>query len=338
MKRTRMTVTFTRVMTLALALTWGATPARATPTATDMATAEALFDQGKELMRAGNFAEACPKFAESQRLDPGVGTLLGLGDCYERTGRLASAWATFREASALARKAGDSKRDALAQQRYTRLEPTLPKLVVSVKATPGADVTVTDGERELTRAMWGSPIPVDPGEHTIVASALGHEAWTARVQVDKSETKTVEVPPLVASAAGTPAKTPSASPSRAPAHEQPRRVEGERSSGFSPLTLGAFGVGLVGLGVGAGFGLAASKQASDLDAVCKPTCPPERNDELRSANTKAWVSNVGFAVGILGVGLGTYSFFHDRSAKSSRLAPSVTLGARSGQVGLAGAF
>src|SRR3954465_9465866 len=67
------------------------------------AAAEALFNQGRDLMTAGKFVEACPKFEASQQLDPGLGTMLNLAECYEKTGRTASAWAEYREAIPLAR-------------------------------------------------------------------------------------------------------------------------------------------------------------------------------------------------------------------------------------------
>ena len=78
------------------------------------AAAEALFDEAKKLANDGKFAEACPKFAESNRLDRGAGTLIHLADCYEKNKQTASAWATFKEAAsaaqAISRRTGRSSR------------------------------------------------------------------------------------------------------------------------------------------------------------------------------------------------------------------------------------
>src|SRR5215218_5450162 len=79
--------------------------------AVEKAAAEALFQQGKALVAERRFAEACPKFAESLRLDPGVGTLLYLADCQEKAGKTASAWARFLEAAAAAKAAGQADRE-----------------------------------------------------------------------------------------------------------------------------------------------------------------------------------------------------------------------------------
>src|SRR5439155_13958444 len=95
------------------------------------ATAEALFADGKRLMSAGDYAAACPKFAASQKLDPAVGTALNLADCYERTGRAASAWAEFRGAASAAHAVGSREREQLAADRSKALESRLSYLTIT---------------------------------------------------------------------------------------------------------------------------------------------------------------------------------------------------------------
>src|SRR5690348_15501816 len=76
----------------------------------DKATAEALFSEGRRLMASGDYAAACEKFAASQKHDPGLGTSLNLADCYEKSGRTASAWAEFRDAASAAHRVGSKDR------------------------------------------------------------------------------------------------------------------------------------------------------------------------------------------------------------------------------------
>lgn len=66
------------------------------------ALAESLFREGKRLSGERKFADACPKFAESYKLDPGLGTLLNLAICHESEGKPATAWAEFSETSSRA--------------------------------------------------------------------------------------------------------------------------------------------------------------------------------------------------------------------------------------------
>jgi hypothetical protein len=135
----------------ALAATWPAlaraqaTPAPVTP-GSDVAQAEALFNEAKELRDAGRFAEACPKFAESRRLGPGIGVTLHLADCYEKVGKTQSAWTEFRNAEKLAREREDKRAD-VASARAQALEPRLNRLtlVVPVAAGQAGPEVIFDG-------------------------------------------------------------------------------------------------------------------------------------------------------------------------------------------------
>ena len=94
----------------------------------DRAAARALFDQARSLAKEGKYTEACPKFEESQRLDPGMGTLFNLADCHEHAGRTATAWTLFLEVASQAKSSGQPDREKAARQRASSLEATLSRL------------------------------------------------------------------------------------------------------------------------------------------------------------------------------------------------------------------
>ena len=83
-------------------------------------------------MSAGKYDDACPKLEESQRLAPAIGTKFNLADCYEHTGRLASAWAAFLSVAASAKNANQGAREKAARDRAAALEPKLSRLAVVV--------------------------------------------------------------------------------------------------------------------------------------------------------------------------------------------------------------
>src|SRR6188768_1973116 len=150
-------------------------PAHAQSTA-EKATAELLFEEGLTLMRNGSFAEACPKLESSQRIDPAVGTLLYLAECYEKQGRTASAWVTFRDAGALARSLNQVDRAQVAEQRANQLQRELAMVTVQIapeaQQIPG--LTVKCGPVPVAVSLTEVSVPVDPGQVTIEASAPGY--------------------------------------------------------------------------------------------------------------------------------------------------------------------
>lgn len=162
------------------------------------AAAEALFDEAKSLMAAKRPAEACPKFAASQAMDPAVGTMLNLADCLEKLGRTASAWAEFRAAAAAARAKGQLDRAEVARKRAIALERELVRLTVVV--APGADenLQIRKNGTILERGSWGVALPVDPGRYVIEASISGKNAWQTSVEVpDKPGTVVTASIPLL---------------------------------------------------------------------------------------------------------------------------------------------
>src|SRR5262245_21810388 len=98
--------------------------------AQDRAAARTLFDEGTRLVEQGDFAGACPRFAASLEAEVKLGTKLALASCYETIGRTASAWAEFRDAAALANRAGETEaaREKFARDHARDLEAKLVRL------------------------------------------------------------------------------------------------------------------------------------------------------------------------------------------------------------------
>ena len=148
------------------------------------AAAQQLFDEALKLMDSRRFAEACPKLARSQELAPSGGTLLNLGDCYEKNGQTASAWVSFRDAAARAATAGQKHAQAAALVRADALAAKLVHLKLTLAPDarrPGLEIK-RDGE-SVSNAELGIDVPVDPGTHKIEATAPGYVPWTKDVTV-----------------------------------------------------------------------------------------------------------------------------------------------------------
>jgi hypothetical protein len=274
------------------------------------AAATAAFDQAEQLMSARKVAEACLKYGESERLDPQLGTLLHLADCLEQNGQTASAWAAFREAQEVAEKRNDP-RGSLADERVAKLTPHLSKLQINLPKS--ADASSLHVERDhvvVGSALWGAPVPTDPGTHTITVSAPGRRAWTgtAIVRSDGS-TATVDVPELEVEVPSSPeaSATPKgslASPADAPSA---RTDAGATSKVPMKTVLGwsAVGLGAVGLGVGVIFELKRASKLSSRDEICASgdpaQCPPgsqaEVDDLTNQARTAATVGTIGLVAG-----------------------------------------
>jgi hypothetical protein len=145
----------------------------------DKADGLSLYDEADQLVKAGQWAPACDKFAASEKSFPRPITLLRLGDCYERIGRTASAWATFRETALAARTAQsnpeydadkETKREAEANNRKDALEKRLTRVkIVVAKSVTG--LVVKRAGKEVAPEAWGSAVPVDPGTRSRVEPA-----------------------------------------------------------------------------------------------------------------------------------------------------------------------
>jgi hypothetical protein len=271
--------------------------------------AEALFEQGRELLDLGRYATACQRFEASQKLDPGLGTLLFLGECYDKLGKSASAWRAFSEAARLASRKSDEERGRLARIRASALEPAVPQLRVRVapetRALPSVEYTLNG--LELPARDLEQPLRVDPGRALLRVTAPGHQRWETEIGIlEGGSFAVVDVPELAperSARAGPNAWDGFASPGleqhpgsgRAPGELEPRS-NGLRTAGWIVVT-----VGLAGVGAGVYFGLRAVHEAERSKSVSH--CPlPDRcyadGLELRDdARNHAHLSDLGIGIG-----------------------------------------
>jgi hypothetical protein len=297
-----------------------ATAARADTASENKAAAEALFQQGKKLLADGKYAEACSKLASSHQLDPATGTLMNLGDCLEKNGQVASAWATFKEAVSMAKATGQPQREQVAQFRASSLEPRLPQLLISV--APG-DSSVAEIKRDgavVPRVVWGTTLPVDPGEHVVQADGPGRRTWSQRVIAIEAKTANVTVPvleiegaapkepaspppPVAAIPAPAPAaiqSAPPATPSAAPVPAQPSAPPSEGMPGQKIGALIAGGVGFAAMATGGIIGLRARSKYGSADCGSDNHCSlagfNDRTSAQSTARTASWVFAGGAAV------------------------------------------
>ena len=317
--------------------------ASAEPRPDDRVAAETLFREARRLMEAGQHPEACRKLEESQRLDPAPGTLLNLGVCHEAEGRIATAWAELQQALAQARRDARADRETLARERIAAIEPELPRMTLYVPAgarIPG--LSVSRNGSPLKEAAWGTPIPVDPGEVVVEASAPGFVPWRRVIPVQRRAQLDVSVPIL--ERVPPPPAAPEPAPPASSASSAP-----PRTSVRAPAGLVLVGAGVLSAGIGAYFGLRAVSKRNESDVECPIVGGRERcsvagkelNDQARSA---ARTADVGIGVGLLLVGAGAYLYLGDpdrRADASGRAGPARLVASAApgfGFVGVRGGF
>lgn len=265
--------------------------------ASDKAAAEALFHDGRQLFDAGNYAAACAKFTESERLDPAPGTLLNLAGCYEKNGQTASAWATFKEAGAASHQKGRADWEELARTRAAALEPNLSRLTIVVAASSTEGLQVLRDGAVVGQAEWGTAIPVDPGTHLVEARAPSRTAFQQSVAVaGAGASVSVSVPELAVAAPGNDGSTPEPG-----------------TAGATQRTVGLVvgGLGVVGLGIGAVFGIVAmNKENTAQQSDCKGDYCNQAGLQLgQDAHSAATASTIAFGVGAAAVAGGVALYF-----------------------------
>jgi len=254
-----------------------------------------------------NYRDACPRFAESQRLDPAAGTLMNLATCEEKIDKLASAWQHWKE-SVDSLPAMDD-RIPFARARVASLETRLPHLKINLSQGAGTGGKVFRDEIELEGPGQGVWLPVDSGPHLVIVRMPGHQDAQISIIIADGEEKQIDVHPGMAD----------------PVAETHNRSNLPRTLGW---VAGGIGIAGIGTAVVTGVMLANAKNTVDancIDKICtdqRGVDAASRGHDLVFVNTAAWI------VGAAGIGLGAY--FLISSSPDGKVAALVPLATPSG--------
>lgn len=293
------------------ALVVATTPAGANNTA----AAQALFEEGRALMGKGDFIAACAKLEGSQKLDPGPGTEYNLAVCYDKSGRSASAWATYLSAAAAYKATARPEWEAKARTRAAALAGNLSRLTILAAAGHEADTRVTRDGVALVASELGAAIPVDPGPHLVEATSRRGERWRQSVDVPAGQTVSVNV---------TFGEAPSSDDTTGASSEEPAARSPQRTWAF---VLG--GVGVAGVAAGAITGLVAISENGTAKAKCPVDGPCADQDALRAndaARSWATASTATFSVGGALLATGVILWATAASPTGARVTPTLGLG------------
>lgn len=279
--------------------------------ASDLASARALYKEARELRDKGDAKSALEKFKAANALAGTPITALELGRTYAALGQPVEAQETWLSVARMKvdPKESDNAKSARAEAASLaqQIAPKIPSLVVKVEGVPsGATPTVTvDGASVPVEAL-GLPRKVDPGEHVVVGRVADGPEEKRAVTLKESESQTVTLtfaggpavvaPPVVAKPVEEPKKQPPPPPAT-PQTEVRKKT--------NPIVYVGFGVGAAGLVVGTVGGLVTFSQKGDLDPLCTGlVCDPSARKIVSNARTWATVSTIGFVVGGVGIAAG----------------------------------
>jgi hypothetical protein len=316
---------------LFLSLTLLASTAAADPSAADRATARTLAQEGQQSLDARKFSTAADKFTRADALVHAPTLLLGLARAQLGMNKLVEAQESYNRIIREGVTAGSPRSWTKALEDATKeveaITPRLPWVTITVLGPTNPEVVIDS--TPVPSAALGVKRPVNPGSHTVKASAEGFlpaektitfaEGQSASVSLELEQAPADAAPVAVAPAA-------EASP--------PSSGKGKKTAGFVAL-----GIGGAGLVVGGVTGVLAMSKHNKLAKECPDGfCDPETHGaELDSYHLIGTISTVGFIVGGVGIATGTILLLtspKDQPATAATWSPFIGVGS----AGVRGSF
>jgi len=278
-----------------------------------------LYKQAVEAANAGRWGDAAATLRAVLAIRSSAKVRFTLGQAEEHVGRLSAAYDAYAQALTDAEAAGDRDVAATAGGALRALTPRVPVVRVRVTGAGADGATATIDDRS---APLGQPVRVDPGSHKVAVSAPGARPTESTIAIGESQQLEVPVslqPEVVAAAPSSSDSLSTSSGAR----------EGGGATTWRTVGLVAASVGVVGLGVGAYFGLdAISKNNASNSSGCHGNmCTAGAFATREDARSSASASTVAFiAGGLLAAGGVTLWLVAPRGSTAVEVAPSALLG------------
>ena len=331
------------------------------------AGARTLATEGAQAFNEGRFKDAVDMFAKAESLMHAPPHLLFMARAHAKLGQFVKAREAYLKIvkEQLAPSAPQAFRDAqsAAEEERKQVEPHIGKLTVKVEGADAAkDLSVTIDGQPVSTVLLGVPQPMDPGDHTVAATASGFKAAPVKASLKEAGQGSVTIkmevdasappPPVTAPGAPSADAVVSTTPSGAPPSDT-----GSGSNGMRIGSYVGFGVGAVGVVLGTVFVLKSSSNRKDADKAtttledtygcsatgghpaCDATTPEAQkvvglDKDAKNAKT---IGIIGYVVGGVGVAAGVTLFVlsaHKDEKTAAYVAPYVG----PGLLGLRGAF
>jgi hypothetical protein len=311
-----------------------------------------LYNEGWQLYKEKQYAEACPLLERSLAESPVLRTRGALALCYESAGKHALAYSTWLVVAEQAAAAGAVEAATLkrAVDKAQQLAARITRMVIEPANRPAGLQVWVDG-RLLTAAELTAPVPVDPGAHTIEAKAPGRVDWKAGVEIAATEAGQTRRLPIDLVAPIQPVHVAPPQPLLPPltpvVETPPPAPVVEKPPLLPPLKYAAVataGAGVVSVTVGTIFAFVARSRWHDAKALgCDShgVCRTDQGvDLVNDAGSKATIATISLIAGVALIGGGGAMWFlaPPPGKPEPAVTPDVSVGPGGAHVSLRGTF
>lgn len=253
-----------------------------------------FFDAAQRAFKEGRYVDAAHSFEQAFKIKPHPAPLINAGDAWDKAGEYALAARAYQKVLDLEQATEQDRIDAT--DRLTRISPKLG--LIELVGNPGLRARIDDEEFH-----GGDRVYLFPGEHRVTLVDVDG-AKVRVIQLAAATERSVDLSTLL------PKREPSPKPKAAKQDPAPLDTKPGEAGGIRPVTYVAYGVGALGLIGGVVFGLQVNSAEEDYNAN------PNR-DDLDRFNSAKLMTNIGFGVGLVGLGVGTFFLVQDLKAGSS---------------------